>query len=146
METNPQVPGACGVALLDGDHVVLISRADGKGIGFPFGKKEAGETDPAAAARELREEAGYVVDPADLVELYRRRVGRFHCVFYTLRPGATFDRVDRSHAHEGDVLHVRDPKTHLTAPGNVFAAVNHQALVAWAGYRRAVGLPVPFEV
>lgn len=72
---NP-VPTA-GVAVLDGDELLLVERAVGKTAGtwmVPGGHVEVGEEPHGAAARELEEETGLRVDPADLV-LYRASAG-----------------------------------------------------------------------
>ncbi|MFC4548917.1 MULTISPECIES: NUDIX hydrolase [Halorussus] len=64
---NP-VPTA-GVAVVSDDGVLLTRRAIEPGVGkwsVPGGHLEFDETPAAAAARELREEIGVRVDPADL--------------------------------------------------------------------------------
>jgi uncharacterized protein (TIGR00730 family) len=49
------------------DRRLLTVRTDGKQRYYlPGGKREAGESDPAALAREVREEVGVSVDPATL--------------------------------------------------------------------------------
>jgi 8-oxo-dGTP pyrophosphatase MutT (NUDIX family) len=53
----------------NGKFVVLLRRPekpDGDTWGLPAGKVEAGETDQAAALRELREETGYEASLAEL--------------------------------------------------------------------------------
>lgn len=67
---NP-VPCA-GVAVLDGDRVLLVQRDAEPWVGSwctPGGHLEVAEEPRDAAARELREETGLRVDPADLVLL-----------------------------------------------------------------------------
>jgi 8-oxo-dGTP diphosphatase len=59
------------VALIDGDGKILVQRRpEGKMMAglweFPGGKIEPGEVPEAALVRELREELGIEVDPADL--------------------------------------------------------------------------------
>jgi len=64
---NP-VPTA-GVAVRDGDEVLLVRRAGGPSEGFwtlPGGYLEPDEPAPAAAVRELREEAGLDAAPEAL--------------------------------------------------------------------------------
>jgi ADP-ribose pyrophosphatase YjhB (NUDIX family) len=64
---NP-VPTA-GVVVRDGDEVLLVRRADGPGEGYwtvPGGYLEPDESAPAAAVRELREEAGVDADAEEL--------------------------------------------------------------------------------
>ncbi|MFW5939705.1 MAG: NUDIX domain-containing protein [Halolamina sp.] len=64
---NP-VPTA-GVAVRDDDKVLLVRRAGGPSEGYwtlPGGYLEADEAAPAAAVRELREEAGVDADPEEL--------------------------------------------------------------------------------
>lgn len=57
------------VFLRDGDKILLSQRGGPNGHGrwhAPSGKLDAGEPLTAGAARELREETGVEVDPADL--------------------------------------------------------------------------------
>lgn len=69
--------------------VVIVRRGDGRVLALtrgddfadwhlPGGKVELGESPPQAAARELLEETGLVVDPADLQKVthYMSRSGR----------------------------------------------------------------------
>lgn len=61
-----------GVTVLDGGRVLLVRRAAPPGEGewsTPAGHLEVEEEPRTAAARELREETGLAVDPADLVLL-----------------------------------------------------------------------------
>ena len=62
---NP-CPGG-GVAVVDGDRVLLIEdfRAEGEWK-LPEGRVECGESPREGVARELEEETGLAVDPADL--------------------------------------------------------------------------------
>lgn len=65
------VPTA-GVAVVDGDRVLLVERAAPPGVGewtVPGGHLEADEPPREGAVRELREEAGVRADPDDLVLL-----------------------------------------------------------------------------
>ncbi|WP_435347646.1 NUDIX hydrolase [Haloarchaeobius sp. HRN-SO-5] len=64
---NP-VPGT-GVVVVDDDRLLLVERATGATAGdwmVPGGHVELGEHPHETAARELEEETGLVVDPADL--------------------------------------------------------------------------------
>lgn len=63
---NP-APGA-SVAVVDGDRILLVEDFREAGTWtLPEGRIEAGERPRDGAARELREETGLSVDPADLV-------------------------------------------------------------------------------
>lgn len=61
-----------GIAIvIDGDKFLILKRSDKVGgsrgfWNFPGGSVEEGESYDVAAARELQEEAGLVVDPKDL--------------------------------------------------------------------------------
>ncbi len=66
-------------------------RGIGKGrINAPGGKVEAGESPEEAAARELREEVGVVVEPEDLefaglLEFFEEKYGRSLCYVFLAR-------------------------------------------------------------
>lgn len=67
------------VAVLDGDAVLLARPvgADRPLWGTPGGAVEAGEDPDVAGARELEEETGLTVDPADLVLFDARTFAKF---------------------------------------------------------------------
>jgi 8-oxo-dGTP diphosphatase len=61
-----EVVQVVGVALVEGDRVLVAQRADGPFAGcweFPGGKVEPGEADLDALVRECREELGVAVEP-----------------------------------------------------------------------------------
>jgi 8-oxo-dGTP pyrophosphatase MutT (NUDIX family) len=60
---------SCGVILGDGEHIVLGHATRSPRWDIPKGEAEPGEDFAAAAARELREETGLAVLPADLIAL-----------------------------------------------------------------------------
>jgi 8-oxo-dGTP pyrophosphatase MutT (NUDIX family) len=61
------------VLLLRDGHVLAVSRGDDlDDWGMPGGHVEPGETPAETAARELLEETGAEVDPADLMLVYRQ--------------------------------------------------------------------------
>lgn len=80
---NP-VPTA-GVVVRDGGEVLVVERGAGPNEGMwtvPGGFIEHDESVPAAAARELDEETGIVVDPDDLKLLatHHHRAGKIYTV------------------------------------------------------------------
>jgi ADP-ribose pyrophosphatase YjhB (NUDIX family) len=65
------------VLLVRGDDLLLIRRRGTYGSGMwhlPSGKLDAGESLPAAAAREGGEEVGVLIDPADLRHVHTLHV------------------------------------------------------------------------
>jgi ADP-ribose pyrophosphatase YjhB (NUDIX family) len=65
------------VLLVRGDELLLIRRRGTYGDGMwhlPSGKLDAGESLPAAAAREGCEEVGVFIDPADLQHVHTLHV------------------------------------------------------------------------
>jgi 8-oxo-dGTP diphosphatase len=65
-----EVVQVVGVALVEGDRVLVAQRADGPFAGcweFPGGKVEPGETDLEGLVRECREELGVEVTPQDFL-------------------------------------------------------------------------------
>ncbi len=65
-----EVVQVVGVALVDGDRVLVAQRADGPFTGcweFPGGKVEPGEADLEALVRECREELGVEVAPQEFL-------------------------------------------------------------------------------
>lgn len=58
-----------------GGVMVVARRNDPDSFGLPGGKIEKGETERQAAARECAEETGWVFDPNDLEEVFRRDGG-----------------------------------------------------------------------
>ena len=79
-----EVIATAGVVVVDRGRVLLIEHGDGAGHltgswGIPAGAIDAGETQRAAAARELAEETGLRVDAHELIELptvYAARIRR----------------------------------------------------------------------
>lgn len=60
-----------GTAVVDGDSILLVEDFRNPGAWtLPEGRPEIGEAPRAGVTRELEEEAGLTVDPADLVYLY----------------------------------------------------------------------------
>jgi 8-oxo-dGTP diphosphatase len=63
--TQSQVIAAAWVCVRD-RRVLVVRAADSDAFYLPGGKPEPGETFAGAAAREVREEVGIALDPADL--------------------------------------------------------------------------------
>jgi 8-oxo-dGTP pyrophosphatase MutT (NUDIX family) len=117
-----------GVILRDDTgHYHFVRRADGLGVGFPFGGVEPGETELQAAVRELREEIGAIVQPADVAEVYRARFEDVMAVTFAVRPGAYIEWEEPSHGHEGQHL-IEHTLNAVLDSRNHFAAYNAEAL------------------
>lgn len=99
------VPSA-GVLVVDGERVLLIERAVPPDDGLwalPGGHPEYDEEPRHAAVRELREETGLVVDPADLTlftavhattEQHGGRTYHYNMITYTVERSAAGGDVD----------------------------------------------------
>jgi len=57
------------VIVLVGDKVVVCDNADGFTHAWPGGRREPGETYGETACREVREETGWLLDPASLTPI-----------------------------------------------------------------------------
>jgi len=66
---RPLTQGAC-VAVWQGQRVLLILNSYKRTFTLPGGNRHAGEPWPTAAARELREEVGVLVEPSWLHEVF----------------------------------------------------------------------------
>lgn len=119
---------ACVIVERDG-AVLGVSRKGMPGaFGLPGGKVEPGEDPAAAAARELREETGLVVDPASLAEVYRATepgTGAVVVTFQAPDPGGT----PVAGPGEGAVAWVGWPAL-VTGPFGAYNAAARAALVA----------------
>jgi 8-oxo-dGTP diphosphatase len=76
------------LTVIGGDRVLLVKRAVGTTAGdwtIPGRHIEIGEQPNTAAARELREETGLTVDPADLKLFYLRTLPRQRKVHSLIR-------------------------------------------------------------
>lgn len=67
---------------VDGDVLLVSRKNNDSDFGFPGGKVEHGETLLEAAARELLEETGIVVNPMDLLQIYRGPARTSICTTY----------------------------------------------------------------
>ena len=122
--TAPVARRAARVLLLDGDGRVLLQNcfdpADGPGTTWwntPGGGLDAGESSAEAGARELLEEIGLRVGPADLGEVVHTRLTEF-----------SFDGQDYRQSEEYFLVQVDEHDPEPTA-------VSDLELVSVIGYR-----------
>lgn len=79
---DPKV--AVGVAVFDGDRLLLVRRVMNPGRGLwslPGGYLDLGEDPRAAAAREALEEAGVVVTVGDVIDVFANPIEQGGAVF-----------------------------------------------------------------
>mgnify|MGYP000888433242 CR=1 FL=1 len=137
---------ACGVVLLHRGRVPLIRRADGLGVGFPFGKHDYSETFPETAARELFEETGYIVRPDDLSYVCGGQVDEYVSHLYAPKPWSEVRVGEATHASEGELILSADPFSDLSSRHPGFSQYNRQGLFEFVRYCERVRFPVPFPV
>lgn len=68
-EITPKVASLAAV-FDEEERLLVMDRSDGTGWGLPGGKLNVGESTAEAAVREVREETGVEVRPAELVDTY----------------------------------------------------------------------------
>lgn len=69
-KANSIVPSVTAVALNDAGEVLLIHKTDNDLWALPGGGVDVGESAPAAAVRETKEETGFDVEVTSLVGIY----------------------------------------------------------------------------
>ncbi|MEV6381174.1 NUDIX domain-containing protein [Streptomyces sp. NPDC051773] len=69
-KANSVVPSVTAVALNEAGEVLLIHRTDNDLWALPGGGVDVGESAPAAAVRETKEETGFDIEVTGLVGLY----------------------------------------------------------------------------
>lgn len=69
-QPNSLVVGVTALVQDDAGRVLMIERADNGMWALPGGGQDVGETTPAAAVREVREETGITVTITGLVGIY----------------------------------------------------------------------------
>jgi 8-oxo-dGTP diphosphatase len=122
--SNGKIVRCVGAVIWDDRHrLLLIQRGHAPHQGFwslPGGRVEAGETDEAALARELREETGLTIEPTGLL--------------------GSVQRPASDDAAGGDVLLIYDYTATVT--GGSLTAGDDAAEVRWVGIAELSSLPL----
>ena len=116
----------CLYIVQDG-HVLAVTRGHGPGSendwGLPGGKVEETDVDDVkAAARELREETGYILDESSAIPIFTKKVHKYTCTTYA---GRVTNRIEYD-PREGVVAWVLP--TTLLIPGSTFVDYNSELL------------------
>jgi len=111
--------GAVAVVRTTDDKLLLLRQPPGTGWSLPAGLMDRGERPAETAARELFEESGVRLEPADLEpgnpNAIVHRAGWIDCVFFATVPPDTATSVDGAEVYEA-VFHPVDALPPLTVP------------------------------
>lgn len=107
MILKPFKEAACVLIMTTNGKILMVTRKESDKLGLPGGKVDPGETPAEAAARELEEETGMIINHQTLLPIYAAWVDGYYCHTFigvnpqTLKPKAIADFEDEKEFEPG---------------------------------------------
>ena len=109
MILKPFKQAACVLVMTVNGKILMVTRKDSDKLGLPGGKVDPGETPSEAAARELQEETGMIINHETLLPIYAAWVDGYYCHTFigvnpqTLKPKAIKD-IEEEREYEPGII------------------------------------------